>query len=202
MAGSGRKVFANGNTLSASDIQNYLQDQAVMYFADAASRTTAIPSPTEGMVTYRADIDGLEVYNGASYVPVNRNVVSYTINTSASLSLTTTTETGFFSAPSFTPITGRLYEITYSIGSLVKTTAAGNIIVRLHKDNVAGATISAGVINATSVGLGFSFTKTTIGTLSNTAFIPVVTVQSSNNGVDASNATYEGAIIIKDIGLA
>jgi hypothetical protein len=201
MAGSGRKVFANGNTLSASDIQNYLQDQAVMYFADAASRTTAIPSPTTGMPTYRNDLNSVEVYNGSSYVPATRNVVSYVTNTVAAVSLTTTTETGFFSAPSFTPIAGRLYEITYSVGSMIKTTAAGNMTVRLHKDNIAGATISAGVVAATSTGMGGSFTKTTSAVLGSTAFVPFLSLQASNNGMDASNAIYEGSIIIKDIGL-
>lgn len=60
MAGSGRKVFANGNTLSASDVQNYLQDQAVMYYASHAARTSAIASPTTGMTTYVGDTTGSE----------------------------------------------------------------------------------------------------------------------------------------------
>jgi hypothetical protein len=44
-------------------------DQSVMTFADSAARGSAIPSPTEGMVTYLDDTDALEVFNGTSFVP-------------------------------------------------------------------------------------------------------------------------------------
>ena len=72
MAGSGRKVFANGNTLSASDIQNYLQDQAVMYYASTAARTSAIASPTTGMVSYVGDTPPqIETYTGAAWQNLN-----------------------------------------------------------------------------------------------------------------------------------
>jgi len=40
---------------------------AVMVFDDAAARTTAIPSPVEGMVTYRSDDDEVEVYDGSQF---------------------------------------------------------------------------------------------------------------------------------------
>lgn len=68
MAGSGRKVFANGNTLSASDVQNYLQDQSVMYFANTAARTSAIGSPTTGMVSYVGDTPPqVQTYTGSAW---------------------------------------------------------------------------------------------------------------------------------------
>ena len=202
MAGQGRKVFTAGDVLTAAQVQDYLQDQAVMYFADAASRATAIPSPTEGMVTYRSDIDALEVYNAASYVPVNKNVVSYVIDTAATLTLTTTTETSFFSSPSFTPVASRLYEITVTIGLLTKTTGTGNMTIRLRKDSVSGTVLSTGNFVVQTVNMGYPYTKTIVGTLGSTAFVPTVTVQANTNGMTASNTTYEGSIIIKDIGLA
>jgi hypothetical protein len=55
----------NGNTLSASDLNTYVQQQTVMVFASAAARTTALASVlAEGMVSYRLDAHVLEVYNG------------------------------------------------------------------------------------------------------------------------------------------
>jgi hypothetical protein len=45
-------------------------DQAVMVFDDAAARTTAIPSPIEGMVTYLKDDDSLTKFDGSAFVPV------------------------------------------------------------------------------------------------------------------------------------
>ena len=62
MAGLGRKVFTAGEVLTAANVQDYLQDQAVMVFAGTAARGSAIGTATEGMVTYLADSDTIEVY--------------------------------------------------------------------------------------------------------------------------------------------
>jgi hypothetical protein len=70
LAGLGRKVFNSGDILLASEVQGYLQDQAVMVFDDAAARGSAIPSPTEGMLTYNKDTDALELYDGSAFGPV------------------------------------------------------------------------------------------------------------------------------------
>jgi hypothetical protein len=65
MAGAGYKLFVNGNTLSASDLNTYIQQQTVMVFASASARTTALSGVlSEGMVSYRLDSHVLEVYNG------------------------------------------------------------------------------------------------------------------------------------------
>jgi hypothetical protein len=42
---------------------------AVRTFANATARTAAIPTPTEGIVTYLNDIDILQTHNGSSWVP-------------------------------------------------------------------------------------------------------------------------------------
>jgi hypothetical protein len=64
-----RKIFVAGEILTAADVNSNLMDQAVMVFDDATARTTAIPSPIEGMVTYLKDVDGLFSYNGTAWVP-------------------------------------------------------------------------------------------------------------------------------------
>ena len=71
MAGLGRKVWSAGDVVAAADVQGYLQDQSVMVFADAGSRTTAISAPTEGMVTYLSDTNALEYYDGSAFVGVS-----------------------------------------------------------------------------------------------------------------------------------
>jgi hypothetical protein len=43
---------------------------AVRTFANAAARTAAIPSPTEGIVTYLNDVDRLDVHNGTAFVTI------------------------------------------------------------------------------------------------------------------------------------
>jgi hypothetical protein len=65
-----RKTFVAGEVLLAQDVNQFLMDQSVMNFASSAARSSAIPTPTEGMVTYRSDIDDLELYDGSSFVRV------------------------------------------------------------------------------------------------------------------------------------
>ena len=57
-----RKVFVANEILTAGAVNTNLMDQAVMVFADAAARTAALGSPSEGMVTYLEDTDSLELY--------------------------------------------------------------------------------------------------------------------------------------------
>jgi hypothetical protein len=56
MAGAGRKVFGS-ETLSSTEVQNYLMDQSVMAFDSTSQRDGAIPSPSDGMVVYLRDVD-------------------------------------------------------------------------------------------------------------------------------------------------
>lgn len=65
MAGLGRKVWSAGDVLAAADVNGYLMDQAVMVFADSAARSSAIGTPTQGMVSYLQDTSSLEVYGTA-----------------------------------------------------------------------------------------------------------------------------------------
>jgi phosphatidate phosphatase APP1 len=68
MAGLGKKTFDAGEVLTASDVNGYLMDQMVMVFPGTAARGSAIPSPSEGMITYRSDDKVVEVFNGTNYV--------------------------------------------------------------------------------------------------------------------------------------
>jgi hypothetical protein len=70
MAGLGKKTFTAGEVLTASDVNGYLMDQMVMVFGGTAARGSAIPSPSEGMLTYRTDDKVVEVYNGTDFVPL------------------------------------------------------------------------------------------------------------------------------------
>lgn len=68
--GSGFKSFTAGSVLTASDVNNYLMEQGVMYFATTTARDTAITSPEDGMVAYIGSNDvneGLWTYNGTAW---------------------------------------------------------------------------------------------------------------------------------------
>lgn len=104
MAGLGRRTFAAGEVLTASNVMGYLQDQAVMVFASAAARTTAISSPSEGMVTYLSDVNALDVYDGSAWKRIADTsasiiqVVTATTNTAVTNTTATYADTGLTAA--------------------------------------------------------------------------------------------------------
>lgn len=70
MAGAGFKTFAVGEVLTATNVNTYLMQQAVMVFASAAARTSAIAAPSEGMVTYLKDPNTFWFYDGSGWVEI------------------------------------------------------------------------------------------------------------------------------------
>jgi hypothetical protein len=61
------KDFTNGSVLPASDVNTYLMDQMIMTFANSTARSTAISTPLPGMITYLADTDTFEYWDGTTY---------------------------------------------------------------------------------------------------------------------------------------
>jgi hypothetical protein len=55
MAGLGYKLFSAGEVLTAANLQGYAVDQSTMVFASSAARTTALPAPSQGMVSWLND---------------------------------------------------------------------------------------------------------------------------------------------------
>jgi len=81
MAGLGRKVWSAGDVLAAADVNGYLMEQAVMVFDDSTARSSAIGTPTEGMVTYLKDSNGLFYYDGAAWQVVGLDPITFTSST-------------------------------------------------------------------------------------------------------------------------
>ena len=68
MAGQGYKLFVNSTTLSASDLNTYVQQQTVMVFATTGARDTALSGVlAEGMQCYITGTGGF-YYNGSAWV--------------------------------------------------------------------------------------------------------------------------------------
>lgn len=132
MAGLGRRTFTAGEVLTASNVQNYLQDQAVMVFAGTAARSSAIATPSEGMYTYQTDDNTLDVYNGSAWVTTTPSAGSVgTSQTTTSTSYTDLATVG----PAVTLRTGTKAIIT--IGAYVTPAAGTNAAVSVA---VSGAT--------------------------------------------------------------
>ena len=117
MPGLGRKIFTAGDVLTANDLQSYAVDQSVMNFAGTAARSSAIATPSEGMVSFRQDIDNLELYNGTAWVSASglQLVKKQTIGTTVS----SVTVSSAFSS------TYENYRVVISGGSV---TGAGGIL--------------------------------------------------------------------------
>lgn len=82
MAGAGYRDFTAGQVLTAAQVDNYLQEQVTMVFANAAARDAALLTvKAEGMVTYQLDVNTLTVYTGAVWSnigPVHGLLSQYT----------------------------------------------------------------------------------------------------------------------------
>jgi hypothetical protein len=62
------KVFTNGSTLQASELNENLMQQSIAVFSNAAARTAAITSPVEGQMTYLEDTNGYSTWSGSAWV--------------------------------------------------------------------------------------------------------------------------------------
>ena len=65
--GSGFRTWVNGEVVTDANVQNYLQDQSVMTFANNAAITATITSPEEGMIAHAQDVDLYWSYTGAAW---------------------------------------------------------------------------------------------------------------------------------------
>lgn len=63
---SGYKTWAIGEVVEAGDFQSYIQDQTVMVFASEAARTSAIGTPSAGMLSFLVDSAQVQVYGGTA----------------------------------------------------------------------------------------------------------------------------------------
>ena len=68
MAGAGYKQWTTGAVLTSSDMNTYVGDQVCMVFASSSARSSAVSSPTEGMLSYLKDTNAVEAYDGSAWV--------------------------------------------------------------------------------------------------------------------------------------
>jgi hypothetical protein len=122
------KVFSNGSTLPASDINDNLMNQSVIVFSNAAARSAAITSPLEGMLTWLEDVNRYEFYNGSAWAP----------ESSALILLNTTTLSG--SSTQINNVFSSLYNDYLILASNVKAAAASFAQLRLSASGTPATT--------------------------------------------------------------
>ena len=65
--GSGFRVFAAGEVLTAANVNNYLMEQAIGVFASEAARGSAIALPEQGQFAFLSDTNTLTYYDGSAW---------------------------------------------------------------------------------------------------------------------------------------
>jgi hypothetical protein len=66
---AGYRLYTTGDVLTAAQVQFNLQNQSIMYFANAAARDAALTVGVvqEGMFAYLADTNSTVFYNGSAW---------------------------------------------------------------------------------------------------------------------------------------
>ena len=146
MAGAGYKLFVNGNTLSASDLNTYIQQQTVMVFANTGARDTALTGVVaEGMHCYIIGT-GRQYYNGSAWIT---DVTASSTSTLTNKTLTSPVENNpYITSPkelttiSATASTGTINFDLLTQGVLYYTTsAAANFTLNLRGNS--GTTLNS-----------------------------------------------------------
>lgn len=162
MAGLGRRTFQAGEVLTASNVMGYLQDQAVMNFAGTAARGSAIASPSEGMVTYLADADSIEIYDGTSWKSQNPGLIPIiptsvtAVGGTGSFSTTTGTITVGTGMTSITVngVFTSAYKNYLIVGEVLKSADASNTFIAVQMSN-SGTPVTVGY-NTANIGFAES----------------------------------------------
>ena len=152
--GSGYKNFTAGAVLTASDVNNYLMEQGVMYFATTAARDAALSASVEdGMTVYQGTNDaneGIWCYHGSAWRrPWNTpwgHVTEVVLGTDAAYAYNTLS---FPSTLSWTgtPVANRLYRarvnfywVPAAVGTLSFGIGNGSTLTRAYQQYAAANT--------------------------------------------------------------
>jgi hypothetical protein len=172
--GSGYKNFTAGAVLTASDVNNHLMEQSVMYFATSAARDAALSGSLEdGMTVYQGTNDvneGIWTYHGSAWRrPWNMpwgHVTEVVIGVDASYAFNTLSFPTTLSWTG-TPVANRLYRARVNffwVGSAVGTLAFGigngSAITRAYQQYMpAGAAPMSSMQEITFTTTGSSMTR-------------------------------------------
>jgi hypothetical protein len=153
---AGKKTFVAGDVLLAQDLNDYLMDQSVMNFGGSAARSSAIPTPTSGMVTYLTDQKRVEVYDGDLYRPKTPFAMQSGFDSVTPVASVVTGVAVTFATGRFTQAPQVLVTAS-SASSAVRTTTVSSV-------TASGATLNIFRTDTTATGLYWMAIQMTSGT--------------------------------------
>jgi hypothetical protein len=197
----GFRTFAVGEVLTASNVNNYLMEQAVTVFADSTARDTAITSPAEGQFCFLKDTDVLQFYNGSAWtnfigdgditgVTAGTNLSGGGTSGAVTLNLSIDSEVAFADQVA----SGVIFK-DYAETDQAVTSSSGVVSIDLANGNTGTITLSENItdIDFTNVptnGISTFTLQITQDTTDRTVAINAVTV---NGGSDVTAKTAGGA---------
>jgi len=130
---AGFRTWSPGEVITASNINEYLQNQAVMVFADAATRTSTISVPLEGMLSWVEDDNKYQFYDGAEWgdliVPIEGGTAGQAyVSNGASAAAFGDMNSKFVA----TTVTEKTTDYTVSaadVNTIIQTTGTGDAII-------------------------------------------------------------------------
>ncbi len=205
MAGTGYKTFVNGDELPASEVNGYLMDQSVMFFADEFDRDVALPvgMVSEGMQCYLGDLNVNQTYSGSAWqitggqMPIRD--MSKTTTQSIASGNTNVTVTGYgttnigrgitYANGVFTVVYSGVYTITAAWQMTANTTGRRRIALLVNSSE-----ILANNQNAPSTGNAYiNIGQTAYFTAGDT--VAVAAIQNSGAALDITTARFSMAYI-------
>jgi hypothetical protein len=168
--GSGFRVWTAGEVVSASNVNNYLQEQAVMSFAGTAARSSAVASPEEGMLSYLQDTDTYQGYDGAAWV--NLGTLSGASN-SGLIHIKTVTDTGV-SSISLGSDADPVFTSTYENYRILINSAASSVVDRKFNLRIRQNVTDITANNYQSINQGLSTADAAINDLSGASTSSVI----------------------------
>jgi len=130
-------------------------------------------------------------------------------STSASSTPATTAAVSFLQTPNFTPVTNRIYRVTWAIGSFIKNSSGNNQDIYIRVGGTSGTIIDHSIYSAVPTGYWGSPAKTSyvttaqLGTTSSTYLLMTVENNGTNSAATfTSDANTPSILLIEDIGIA
>jgi hypothetical protein len=180
MAGAGVKLFTAGSQLTATEVNTYLMDQVVAYFADSAARDAAFggagePTLSSGRVCYLFSDNKLYVYDNANnWVEIGAQVEDGEITTAKIAALAVTAA-----------------KIASDAVTTAKILDSNVTTAKIADSAVTSAKIADGTIVNADVNASAAIVDTKLATISTAGKV-------SNSATTATDANTASAIVARD----